>query len=166
MKTQEHTTTGSVLIGSTGTYGEQEASGVKAYALLREALKKSGKVGIARFVLRTAETLTVLKPMDDVLLLNKIRFAEEVRDTGELDLPASSSVKAAELKMALSLIEQYTQPFDIRKFKDEYSAQLLKLIKAKASGKKPKARKLKMVHTQSDDLMEQLKASLAKRKTS
>ncbi|MBL0913346.1 MAG: Ku protein [Bacteroidia bacterium] len=147
-------------------YAVPEAAGVKAYALLREALKRSGKVGVARFVLRTAETLTVLKPMDDVLLLSKIRFAEEVRDTDELDLPASSAVKTAELKMALSLIEQYTQPFDIRKFKDEYSAELLKLIKAKASGKKPKARKLKMVHTKSDDLMAQLKASLAKRKTS
>jgi len=147
-------------------YAVPEASGVKAYALLREALKKSGKVGVARFVLRSAETLTVLKPKDDVLVLSKIRFAEEVRDTAELDLPASGSVKAAELKMALSLIEQYTEPFRIEKFKDEYSAELLKLIKAKASGKKPRARKLKMVHTKSDDLMEQLKASLAKRKTS
>lgn len=144
-------------------YIEPEKSGVKAYALLREALKKSGKVGIAQFVMRTAAALTVLKPMGDMIVLSKIRFAEEVRDTGDFDLPAKTAVKPAELKMALSLIDQYSEKFNITKFKDQYAADLLKVIRAKAKGKKPVAKKLKVVHSKSKDLMEQLKASLKKK---
>lgn len=147
-------------------YIEPEKSGAKAYALLREALKQSGKVGIAQFVLRTSEALVVLKPMDKILLLSKIRFAEEIRSSDELDIPSKLEVKPAELKMALSLIDQYTGPFDIAKFKDGYSAALLKIIKAKAGGKRPPIRKLKVVHNKTEDLMEQLKASLHKRKAS
>jgi DNA end-binding protein Ku len=147
-------------------YVEPEKSGAKAYALMREALKKSGKVGIAQFVMRTSEVLTVLKPMGDALVLSKIRFAEEIRDAGELNLPAKSVVKPVELKMAVALIDQYTGPFDIEKFKDKYAAGLLKVIKAKAKGKKPAKHKLKVVHSKSRDLMAQLKASLDKNKAS
>lgn len=147
-------------------YVEPEKSGARAYALLREALTKSGKVGVARFVLRTAETLCVLKPMGGVLVLNRIRFAEEVRDPGDLELPAAASVKPAELKMALSLIAQYSGHFDIDRFKNEYTASLLKTIRAKAKGKKPVSRKLTVVHSRSQDLMAQLKASLGKKKAS
>ena len=143
-------------------YVEPEKSGVKAYALMREALAKSKKVGIAQFVLRTAETLTVLKPRGNVLVLSKIRFAQEIRDTDELKLPAASEVKPAELKMAMALIKQYTTPFSIDKFKDEYAASLLKIIKAKAKGKKSKVPTMRVVHSKSKDLMEQLKASLQK----
>ncbi len=145
-------------------YIEPEKSGTKAYALLREALKKSGKVGIAQFVMRTAEALTVLKPMDNILVLSKIRFSEEIRDAKEFTLPSKSAVKPAELKMALSLIEQYSSPFNIKNFKDNYSASLLKIIKAKASGKRPARHKLKISHTKTGDLMEQLKNSLHKKK--
>lgn len=145
-------------------YVEPEKSGSRAYALMREALTKSGKVGIAQFVLRTAETLCVLKPMNEVLVLIKIRFAEEIRSAEDLDLPAKTQIKPAELKMAVELIKQYTGPFDISSFKDEYSAELLKIIKAKAKGKKTAVPKLRVVHSKSKDLMEQLKASLAKGK--
>jgi len=145
-------------------YVEPEKSGVKAYALLREALKKSGKVGVAQFVLRTAATLTVLKPMDNVIVLSKIRFAEEIRSMEELSLPAKTEVKPAELKIALSLIDQYTQEFDISAYKDEYAAALRQVIEAKASGKSPKVKKLKIIPSKSDDLMTQLKASLNKKK--
>ena len=147
-------------------YVEPEKSGEKAYALLREALIKSKKVGIAQFVLRTAEALTVIKPLDNILVLSKIRFAQEIRSTEDFKLPAKSMVKPAELKMALSLIDQYTQPFNIEKFKDEYASALLKVIKAKASGKKSKVHKLKIVQNNTDDLMQQLKASLSKTKAS
>ncbi|HTO14495.1 MAG TPA: Ku protein [Edaphocola sp.] len=147
-------------------YIEPEKSGQKSYALLREALIKSGKVGIAQFVLRTSEALTVLKPMGDVLVLSKIRFAEEIRDTDEMKLPAKTLVKPPELKMALSLIKEYTEPFNIEKYKDEYASGLLKVIKAKASGKKGKVRKMEVVNHKTDDLLEQLKASLGKTKVS
>lgn len=139
-----------------------EKQGEKAYALLREALKKTGKVGIAQFVLRTSETLSVLKPMEDILVLTKIRFAQEIRNTELLELPAKSIVRADELKMATALIEQYSTPFNIKKYKDEYTDELLKVIKARASGKKGKVRKLKTPATHAQDLMEQLKASLTK----
>lgn len=145
-------------------YVEPEKSGMKAYALLREAMEKSQKVGIAQFVMRTAEVLTVLKPKGNVLVLSKIRFAQEIRDIDEFTLPAKSEVKPAELKIALSLIKEYTQPFNIEKFKDEYAEALLKIIKAKAKGKKPAKPKMKVVHSKSKDLMEQLKASLGKGK--
>jgi DNA end-binding protein Ku len=128
-------------------YLEPEKSGEKAYALLRDAMAKAGKVGLAQFVLRTSSTLSVLKPTKDVLVLSKIRFAEEI-------------------KMALSLINQYTDSFDIEKFKDEYAASLMKVIEDRASGKKGKIRKLKITHTRADNLMDQLKASLTKSKAS
>lgn len=147
-------------------YVEPEKSGEKAYALLREALSKSKKVGIAQFVLRTAEALTVIKPMDDILVLSKIRFAQEIRSIEDFKLPPKSMVKPAELKMALSLIKQYTEPFNSEKYKDEYANGLLKVIKAKAAGKKGKVRKMNVVKENTDDLMEQLKASLSKSKTS
>ncbi|HLP71592.1 MAG TPA: Ku protein [Bacteroidales bacterium] len=147
-------------------YIEPEKAGEKAYALLREALSKSGKVGLAQFVLRTSATLSVLKPMKDVLVLSKIRFAEEIRSSEELKLPPKSLVKPEELKMAVSLINQYSQPFDIDKFKDEYAASLLKVIEDRASGKKGKVRKMKVTYTKTDNLMDQLKASLEKSKAS
>jgi DNA end-binding protein Ku len=143
-------------------YLEPEKSGEKAYALLREALAKSGKVGLAQFILRTAETLSVLKPMNDVLVLSKIRFAEEIRSIEELKLPARSIVKPEELKMALTLVNQYTETFNIAKYKDEYAAALLKVIEERASGKKGKSRKMRVVYSTTDNLMEQLKASLLK----
>ncbi len=140
---------------------EPEKSGTKAYALLREALKKSGKAGLGSFVLRNKEHLCILRPYKNVIVLNRLRFAEEVRDPGELSLP-DVKTKATEMKMALSLIDQLTKPFDIKKFKDTYTAELLKLIKEKANGKKIKHQPLKVTHRKTKDLMSQLKASLKK----
>ncbi len=147
-------------------YIEPEKAGEKAYALLKEALAKSGKVGLAQFVLRTAETLSVLKPMKDILVLSKIRFAQEIRSVEELKVPSKSVVRQEELKMALSLINQYTEPFNINNYKDEYAAALLKVIQDRATGKKGKVRKLKVRHTTADNLMDQLKASLSKSQAS
>jgi DNA end-binding protein Ku len=148
----------------TAYYLEPEKNGAHAYALLREALEKSGKVGVAQFVLRTAETLAVLKPKDDVLVLSKIRFVEEIRDTDELDLPKKSTVKPAELKMAMALIDHFTAGFDPQEFKDEYRAALLKVIHDKAKGKKKPATKAKPIRLAGGpSLMEQLQASLKKK---
>ena len=146
---------------------EPEKSGAKAYALLRDALKKSGKVAIGSYVLRNRESLGVIKPYGNALILNKIRFAQEIRDVGDLNIPKAEN-KPAELKMAMELIEQLTSEFDISKFKDTYSDKLLKLINAKAKGKKIATPTLRVVHSRSKDLMSQLKASLqtSKRKAS
>ncbi|HXD77761.1 MAG TPA: Ku protein [Puia sp.] len=141
-------------------YLEPEKSGAKAYALLRDALGKTGKVGFGSFVLRNKEALCLIKPMDDVLVLNRIRWAQEIRSTGDLSVP-SGEPKPAELKMAVQLIDQLSGPFDIEKYKDTYADELMKLIKAKAKGVKPAKSALRVVHRKGkEDLLSQLKASL------
>ncbi|MFL9831752.1 Ku protein [Flavobacterium sp. ARAG 55.4] len=147
-------------------YLEPDKGAMKAYGLLRDALAKSGKVGVTSFVLRNKESLAILKPYKNVILLNRIRFAQEIRETSELKVPAVSKRKTKEMDMATKLIDQLTEEFDISNFKDEYTAKLLKIIKNKAKGKKQKPSKLKVVHKQSDDLMSMLKASLENKKSS
>lgn len=141
-------------------YIEPDKSGARPYELFRQALKKTGKVGIATFVMRSKESLAILRPQDDVIVLNKIRFEEEIRDYKELALPEHTTVKPAELQMAISLINQLSGKFDISQYKDTYREELLKLIHAKAKGEKVAAPKMKVVHSKSKDLMAQLKASL------
>ncbi|MES2628616.1 MAG: Ku protein [Bacteroidota bacterium] len=144
---------------------EPEKSGSRPYALLREALKKTGKVGLGTFVLRNKEHLVLIKAEDNLLILNRIRFADEIRDHDELHLPPASAVKAAELKMATALVEQLAGPFDSEKYKDEYNNRLMKLIENKAKGKKVTEPKMKVVHKKTQDLMAQLKASLGSKKS-
>jgi DNA end-binding protein Ku len=150
----------SSLYYETPFYLEPDKSGTRPYELLRQALLKTKKVGVASFVMRSKESLAILRPDKDVIVLNRIRFEEEIRDTGDLTLPKNTEVKPAELKMAITLIDQLTGKFDISKYKDTYNGELLKLIKAKASGKKIKVPQMKVVHNKTKDLMEQLKASL------
>lgn len=145
-------------------YLEPDKGAANAYALLRDAMASTGKVGVTSFVLRNKEALAILKPYKDVIVLNRIRFEQEIRDTSELKLPAVSKTKQKEVEMANKLVEQLSEPFDISQYKDEYTAKLLKIIKDKAKGKKQKAPKLKVVHKQTDDLMSMLKASLENKK--
>jgi DNA end-binding protein Ku len=141
-------------------YLEPDKSGTRAYELLLEALKKTKKVGIATFVMRSKESLAVLRPDKKVLVLNRIRFEEDIRDPKELTLPENTIIKPAELQMAVSLIEQLTAKFDVSKYKDTYREELLKVIHAKARGQKIKVPEMKIVHSKTQDLMSQLKASL------
>lgn len=145
-------------------YLEPDKSGTRAYALLRSALQRTKKVGVATFVMRNKEGLAILRPKDKVIVLNRIRFAEEIRDFGELALPEDPVIKKAELDMAISLIDQSTTKFDITAFKDTYTAELMKVIEAKAKGAKPAPGKMKVVHSATEDLMAQLKASLNAKK--
>jgi DNA end-binding protein Ku len=144
-------------------YLAPEKQGMKAYNLLRDALVKTGKVGLGTYVLRNRESLGVIKPMGNLLLLNKIRFAQEIRSPKDIDIDVKPS-KPQELKMAIALIEQLTEKFDIKAYKDTYSDELMKLIEKKAKGKKVTTPKLRVVHSRSRDLMGQLKASLDKDK--
>lgn len=141
-------------------YLEPQKTGTRAYALLRDALKKSGKAGVGTFVMRNREHLCILKSNADVIILNRIRFAQEIRPTTDLKLPTVKS-KPAEIKMAINLIDQLTEKFDVKKYKDDYSGKLLKIIKAKSKGKTTAQKPMKVVHSKSKDLMEQLKASLS-----
>ena len=137
-----------------------EKSGIRAYALLREALFKTGKAAVASFVMRNKETLAVIRATEDVIVLNRIRFEQEIKDTRDLNLPKKIDIKPAELKMAIALIDQLSKKFNIRSYKDTYTEQLMKIIKAKSKGAKPAAPHLRIVHSKAGDLMSQLKESL------
>ena len=144
-------------------YLQPDKTGIRAYALLRDALKKTGKAGVALFVMRDREHLCIVKSKGDALVLNRIRSDEEIRSTKELDLPAGKS-KPDELKMAVSLINQLSGPFDIKKYHDDYTERLMKVIKAKSKGKAVPFTPMKVVHSKTKDLMDQLKASLSEKK--
>jgi DNA end-binding protein Ku len=145
-------------------YLEPEESAMTAYALLRDALQLSGKVGVTTFVLRNKEGLAILKPYKNVIVLNRIRFSQEIREPSELKLPPVSKNKTKEMDMANKLVAQLTEKFNIEKYKDTYTAKLLKIIKEKSKGKKITVPKMKVVYKQSDNLMEMLKASLGTKK--
>jgi len=140
-----------------------EKSGTRAYQLLMEALQKTGKAGLGSFVMREREHVCLIKPYDGILVLNRLRYAEEVRDPAEIKTTAAKP-KPAEIKMAISLIDQLTEPYDPSVFKDLYSDKLLKIIKAKAKGKSVPYKPMKVVHSKTTDLMDQLKASLGSKK--
>ncbi len=148
-------------------YLEPDKSAMKAYALLRDAMEKTGKVGVTSFVLRNKEGLAILKPYKQVIVLNRIRFAQEIREPSELKLPPISKGNSKEVAMANKLVNQLTEKFNISKYKDTYADKLLKIIKQKSKGKKITVPKMKVVSKKNDDLMEMLKASLTtkKRKT-
>jgi DNA end-binding protein Ku len=141
-------------------YVAPDSNGYKAYHLLRQALLKTGKAGIATFVIRSKEKLALLRATEKVILLHRLHFDEEIRDTRELNLSENATFKPKELEMAVSLINQLSEKFDIKAYKNTYSEELMQIIKQKAKGiKKPKS-KMKVVHSKSKDLMSQLKASL------
>jgi len=97
-----------------------QKGGEKSYALLRDALKKTKKLGVATFVMRQKEHLSLMGVYKDALVLHIIRFEEEIRDPTELELPKQKPGKK-ELEMAISLIDQYTEAFDFGKFEDVYN---------------------------------------------
>lgn len=112
-------------------YLEPGKKGEKGYALLREALKESGKAGIAKVVIRTRQYVAALVPRGHALVLNLLRYQQELRATDELDLPGSISqvgVSKQELKMARDLIKSMSTKWDPKKYHDEYRDKLMKWI--------------------------------------
>ena len=144
---------------------EPQKDGEKSYNLLKNALKETGKLGVATFVMRAKENLSLVGVYKDALVLHVIRFADEIRDPADLKL-SDVKVSDKEVAMAKSLIEQYTEEFDFEKYKDVYNEQLLKIIEAKSAGKKTKVEKFEAKPTPAKDLMAQLKASLENKKKS
>jgi DNA end-binding protein Ku len=142
---------------------EPQKDGEKSYNLLREALKNSMKLGVATFVMRQKEHLSLIGVYKNALVLHEIRFADEIRNPKDLKLP-TTKVSKKEVDMALSLIENYTGTFDLNSYKDVYNDQLLKIIKSKGKGKKGKIEKFESKPTPGKDLMAQLKASLEAKK--
>jgi len=120
-------------------YLEPEKRGRHAYALLREALRESGKVGIAKVVIRSREHLAALKPNGDALVLELMHFADEIVDQSSLDFPAQEKPHENEMKVARMLIDTMAEPFDAEKFRDTYREEILAMIEARAAGKEAPA---------------------------
>jgi DNA end-binding protein Ku len=141
------------------------AGAEKAYGLLVKAMENAGKAAIARFVLRNKEHLAAIRPMDGVLTLTTMRFADEVVSPTELDdvIPDSSPrVEKREREMAEKLIESLAGEFKPEKYRDEYREQLLSLIEQKAQGKEIVASETEEPEpTKAPDLMAALEESLA-----
>lgn len=152
-------------------YLEPAAKSEKAYALLREAMRRSGKTGIATVVLRAREYLAALLVHGNVLTLELLRYASELRDPSDLRVPEADSkrlrVTEAELKMAQRLIDDLSAPWEPEKYKDQYRDELLAFIEEKAKAGKTEvgahpAEKPRRAAPPAD-LMGLLKKSLAKR---
>ena len=139
---------------------QPEKTGSKAYVLLREALTKSKKVAVGSMVMRSRQHICVVLPYGEWLLVQRIHYPEDIHIPESVTGLPATSIKAAELKMAQSLVDQLTQKFDISDYKDTYHEKLMEFVKAKAKGKKFTTTPLRVVHKASNDLMDQLKASL------
>ena len=118
-------------------YLEPQKGGDKAYALLRDALKDSGKVGIAKVVIKTREYLAGVKPEDGVLVLELMHFADELADPGKLHVPKKTDIGKREMNMAKSLIDSMSSKWNPEKYKDDYREALMEVIeeKVEAGGK-------------------------------
>ena len=118
-------------------YLEPQKGGDKAYALLRDALKDSGKVGIAKVVIKTRQYLAGVKPEDGALMLELMHFADELADSERLHLPKKTEVGKRELNMAKSLIDSMSSKWNPEKYRDDYREALMEVIeeKVEAGGK-------------------------------
>ncbi len=134
----------------------------RAYALLREAIRESGRMGVGKIILRETQHLAAVEVIEDAIVLTMMRFADELADLSTFSFPASEGLRKPELAMARQLIDHLGADWDPAKYTDEYQENLMRVIRAKLKGKKPKlqaqvdGRQANVV-----DLMERLKASLA-----
>lgn len=142
-----------------------DKSGAHAYALLREAMRTAGRVGIAKFILRDVQHLAAVEVIEDALVLTLMRFADELADVKPLHLPASKDLRKPELEMARRLIDSFAAKWDPAKYTDEYRDNLMRVIQGKLKGKPVKLdagehpREAAVV-----DLMERLRQSLESRR--
>jgi DNA end-binding protein Ku len=118
-------------------YLEPQKGGDKAYALLRDALEDSKKVGIAKVVIKTRQYLAGVKPEDSALVLELMHFADELADTGNLHVPKKVEVGKREMNMAKSLIDSMSSKWNPSKYRDDYREALMEVIeeKVEAGGK-------------------------------
>lgn len=133
----------------------------RAYALLREAIKDTGLVGIATIVLREAQHLAAVEVVGNAMVLTLMRFAEELVDIGEYSFPTVKDVRKPELEMAKTLVKNLADTWDPSQYTDEYRANLMKIIKARMKGKEPKLTEhVEPQQAEVVDLMERLRQSL------
>lgn len=141
---------------------EPDKGAAKTYILLNEALKKAKKVGVATYMIHTKAHVGLIKPHGRGIILNQLRFQDEIRNLAEIELPVAK-IQPKELDIAVKLIDQLSSHFHPEKFKDTYSEELKEIIDEKLKGKKPHAKKQQELKaTQTQDIMKKLKASLQK----
>jgi DNA end-binding protein Ku len=136
--------------------------GERAYALLREAIRESGRIGIAKFILRDAQHLAAVEVIDEAMVLSVMRFAQELADVSQFAFPSPKDVRKAELDMAKALVNSLAAEWDPAKYSDQYRENLMRIIKGKMKGKEvaltadEEPRQAEVI-----DLMERLRRSLA-----
>lgn len=141
-------------------YLEPDRGGDRPYVLLWNALKKSRKVAVARFVMRNRERLGIVRPhKSGALILNQMRFANEIREPTELKIP-EAEVESKEVDLALALIDQLSGKFTPEEYHDTYTEKLTRIIEEKISGITPEEEEAVPQPARLYDLMSALKASL------
>ena len=144
-----------------------DSGGGKAYSLLREALLESGKIGVAKIMIRSKEQLAIVRVYKETLIMETIHFPDEVRSTADVpNIPAEQTVVKKELDTALMLVDQLTTAFNPDKYTDEYRTALMELIEEKKAGNNIVMSSEKQTELPSNvtDLMSALQASLDKTK--
>ena len=135
--------------------------GERAYALLREAIRESGRTGIAKIILRQTQHLAALEVIGDALVLTMMRFADELTDLATFSFPSSTSIRKPELEMARTLVESLAADWDPGKYTDDYRENLMKVIRAKMKGRTVKLEAADEPQSaEVIDLMERLRRSL------
>lgn len=142
-----------------------DTTGAKAYALLRKTLEESGKIGVAKIVIRAKEQLAVVRVYKNALVMETINFPDEVRSVDDIpNLPSVDVVVQKELDTALMLVEQLTTVFSPEKYTDEYRTALMGLIEEKKANSTVTATDNRPLPDNVTDLMSALQASLDKTK--
>ncbi len=135
--------------------------GERAYALLREALRATQRVGIAKFILRDAQHLAAVEVIEDAIVLSVMRFADELVDKSQFTFPEATGIRPAELDMAKALVQSLAAEWDASKYTDEYRQNLMRIIKAKVKGRPVKLEAAEEApQAEVVDLMERLRRSL------
>ena len=137
------------------------SGGERAYALLREALRKTGWIGVAKIILRDAQHLAAVEVIEQALVLTMMRYADELVDIGKFSFPPAGTVHKAELDMAKALIEGLAGKWQPEKYTDDYRDNLMRVIKARMKGVQPRLKDTgEPVRGEVVDLMERLRKSL------
>jgi DNA end-binding protein Ku len=141
-----------------------DKGGDKAYRLLAETMAKTDRVAVARFIMRGKESLVLIRPAQDGLMLHTMYFADEVRDFGEIEKGKSAKIAERESELARKLVDELsTDEFKPEQYKDEYRERVLEMVNKKVEGKEVTVTSSEAPRSQVIDLMDALKESLAKR---
>ena len=136
----------------------------RAYALLREAIRESGRIGVGKIILRDAQHLAAIEVIEDALVLTMMRFADELAELDDFKFPSATGLRKQEMTMARQLVENLSSSWDPAKYTDEYRDNLLRVIQGKLKGRKPKLQARETPQQAAVvDLMSRLKASLERK---